>query len=294
MAIKIEMLRCFCEVARAGNLSDAADRLGRTQSAVSMTLKQLETHLGSPLFEGERKTRLTPLGKQVLSLGQSQIKQFDSTILAIETSAKAPNGILRISAVPSVATQVFPRIVEYANVTYPGLKVELRDADTDQVLESLDNGWADIGIASAKQEISGVSSGHLFSDPYGLVFADHHPLAQGTGPIAPDQVFAQPFLYNALCNQLTSSTIQPFLRDLDITVHTTQSLLAMLCENDWVTILPRSVIKLVPKKLAFRKIEGLNDHRQVYVYVREQTFSQRIIENIGDLIARHDWAIAND
>ena len=40
--IKIEMLRCFSAVARSGNLADAAARLGRTQSAVSMTLKQLE------------------------------------------------------------------------------------------------------------------------------------------------------------------------------------------------------------------------------------------------------------
>ena len=46
MAIKIEMLRCFCTVAQTGNLTEAADRLGRTQSAVSMTLKQFESHLG--------------------------------------------------------------------------------------------------------------------------------------------------------------------------------------------------------------------------------------------------------
>ena len=50
MAIKIEMLRCFVAVAEHGNLNDAANRLGRTPSAVSMSLKQLTDHLGAPLF----------------------------------------------------------------------------------------------------------------------------------------------------------------------------------------------------------------------------------------------------
>ena len=70
MAIKIEMLRCFCAVAQSGNLSEAADRLGRTQSAVSMMLKQFENHLGKKLFLGERKNHLTALGEQVLEMAQ--------------------------------------------------------------------------------------------------------------------------------------------------------------------------------------------------------------------------------
>ena len=55
------MLRCFCTVAQTGNLAEASNRLGRTQSALSMTLKQFEDHLGKKLFEGERKNRLTPM-----------------------------------------------------------------------------------------------------------------------------------------------------------------------------------------------------------------------------------------
>ena len=64
------MLCCFGAVAQTGNLADAAIRLGRTQSALSMTLKQLGEHLGQPLFEGERKNRLFPLGDEVFRLAQ--------------------------------------------------------------------------------------------------------------------------------------------------------------------------------------------------------------------------------
>ena len=44
MVIKIEALRTFVHVADAGNIKDAADVLGRTQSAISMTLKLIEEH----------------------------------------------------------------------------------------------------------------------------------------------------------------------------------------------------------------------------------------------------------
>ncbi|MFT5446017.1 MAG: DNA-binding transcriptional LysR family regulator [Gammaproteobacteria bacterium] len=67
LAIKIEMLRCFVAVAQSGKLVDAAEKLGRTPSAVSMMLKQFEQHLGAPLFESERKNRLTALGAFALT-----------------------------------------------------------------------------------------------------------------------------------------------------------------------------------------------------------------------------------
>ena len=104
MAIKIEMLRCFTTVAQSGNLAEAANRLGRTQSAISMTLKQLEEHLGQRLFESDRKNRLTPLGKQVFELSQDELRRFDYTIEAIKTCAKSPEGLIRIVSNPPTSS----------------------------------------------------------------------------------------------------------------------------------------------------------------------------------------------
>jgi DNA-binding transcriptional LysR family regulator len=66
------MLRNFVAVAALGNLNDAADRLGRAPSAVSMSLKQLEEHLGAPLFASDRKNRLTALGRFTLAEGSRE------------------------------------------------------------------------------------------------------------------------------------------------------------------------------------------------------------------------------
>lgn len=293
MAIKIDMLRAFCAVAQAGNLTDAANRLGRTQSAVSMTLKQLESHLGNPLFEGERKNRLTPLGEEVFRLGQSQISQFDSMVAAIELSARAPQGILRVSAVPSVAALAFPTLARRMSERHPGLSIELRDADTEQVLQALVQGWADIGIASAEHALNGITTSLLFHDRFGIVLAKTHPLAESGRPITISDVFTAPFLRNTLCNQIATPAFRAALAQVDITVHNTQSLLAMVREGEWVTVLPQLVTELAPEGLVFRPITDLPDMRQVFLYAREQTTSQAMVAEACDILCEATRALAH-
>ncbi len=271
MAIKIEMLRSFCTVAQTGNLVEAADRLGRTQSAVSMTLKQLEDHLGKKLFEGERKNRLSPLGEQVLELSLKQVRQFDQTVLSIEAAANAAHGLMRIVSVPSVAALVFPAILDHMTRRFPGLKIELRDTDTQQVLDALTEGKADIGIASGYHPLNGIKAIPLFEDQFGLVCASEHPLNTCTKPPTIKDVVAAPFVRNALCDLIETTAFQQAIQDTDVIIHNTHSLITMVRTGAWVTVLPQLVASFIPETTAFRTISDLPDKRQVYLYVRERT-----------------------
>ncbi|SLN53429.1 HTH-type transcriptional regulator BenM [Pseudoruegeria aquimaris] len=269
MAIKIETLRCFCAVAEAGNLAEAADRLGRTQSAVSMTLKQLESHLGRKLFEGERKGRLSALGEQVFELSLRQVRQFDETVQAIEAAAHAANGQIRIASVPSVAALIFPGVLAHMTRAFPGAKVEMRDADTRQVLDALAEGKADIGIASGLHSVRGVRALPLFADRFGLVCSTAHPLMQAAEAPTVAAVLSAPFLRNALCDLIDEPGFAQAMERADVTIHNTQSLIAMVAAGRWVTILPEAVARILPDGTAFRPLADLSVRRQVYLYVRE-------------------------
>src|SRR6056297_3082102 len=100
------MLRCFRTVADHGSLSEAAAVLGRTPSAVSMMLKQFEDHIGAPLFETARKSRLTPLGELVLHEAGRGLSHFDRTLAAIEGLSRAERGHVRLAVTPSAAESV--------------------------------------------------------------------------------------------------------------------------------------------------------------------------------------------
>ena len=289
MAIKIEMLRCFRTVAQTGNLADAADRLGRTQSAISMTLKQLEDHLGQPLFEGERKNKLTTLGAEVFDLAQQQLRQFDDTVSAIETSASAPHGLLRIASVPSVAGLVFPSAIDRLTKRHANLKVELRDCDSVQVIDTMLRGQADVGIASGEPTLNGVRQERLYEDRFGLICAVSHPLARQKCLPTVDDVLTAGFVRNNLCDLIRSAAIRDALADCRITLHNTLSILGMVRTGNWVTVLPQTVVRIMPDELAFRRIDGLTDRRSISMLTRERSPHLQLAEELGDIVREFDW-----
>lgn len=294
MAIKIEMLRVFSAVAQAGNLADATSRLGRTQSAISMTLKQLEQHLGQKLFEGERKNRLTPLGAQVFELAKQQLRQFDETLRAIETSANAPAGLIRIASVPSVGGLVFPSVIETMTRRYPGLRVELRDTDTEQVIDALIHGQADIGVASGRHALNGVRQVPLFQDRFGLICRPDHPLARQTQLPTIAEVVNYGVIRNNLCSRIETPAFQTAIADAPVNVHNTLSLLAMVRTSNWVTVLPQTVVQIMPTELIFRPISDLPDLREVFLLLQERSPYLALAVEFQEEVSKFDWTRATD
>ncbi|MFT4959877.1 MAG: LysR family carnitine catabolism transcriptional activator [Paracoccaceae bacterium] len=289
MAIKIEMLRCFSIVAQTGNLSEAATRLGRTQSAISMTLKQLEEHLGQRLFESDRKNRLTTLGEQVFELARTELRQFDETVRAIETSAISPQWLIRIVAVPSIASIVFPVIAKDFNSRWPRINIELRDADSLQAVDILMRGQADIGIASPQAAMNGIVQTPLFSDPFGLICAVNHPLAQQIQTPTLRQVLSSNFVRNDLCLSIGDSSFQEATTNAKLTARNTLSLISLVRSGSWITILPQAVAKILPDDLMFREISDLQDRRQVNLFLRQKNPFFRYAKEMSDVISETDW-----
>ncbi|MEM1006619.1 MAG: LysR family transcriptional regulator [Pseudomonadota bacterium] len=290
MPISVSMLRCFVTVAQTGTLADAGNRLGRTQSAISMTLKQLEENLGANLFETERKNRLTPLGQQVFELAQQQLDQFDDAITAIETLAQAPGGLLRIASVPSVAHRGLPFALDVMARRHPSLQLDIRDTDTDIILAALLNGQVDIGIVSGQPTLNGVRQEPLFKDDFGLVCAVDHPLIHRSAPPGPDDLNVPNLVRNALCALVKSPEIEDRLNAAQVTARNTLSLISMVRTGKWITILPRSVVGILPGYLAFRHIEGLTDQRTVSLLIRARCLFPDLAQELGQVLRAYDWS----
>jgi len=284
MSIKLENLRYFCTVVQSGNLADAAERLGRTQSALSISLKQLETHLDVNLFDGERKNALSPAGEQIYALAQHQLREFDQTIQSMKTHAKATGGLIRIASVPSIAAIVFPNLLNTLSELHPGINVELRDTDTSQVLDALLNAKTDIGIASGHHAINGVVGSALLNDRFGLVCASDHPLMRQRKSPTISDVVTHAFIRHSLCNLITTPEFVNALDHTNITVHNNHSLINILSSGSWVSVLPESVCEYLPDTVSFRYIKDLPDRREVWLYYREQSRYQELIATSCDFI----------
>ncbi len=271
MAIKTEMLRCFVTVAHSGNLADAADKLGRTPSAVSMILKQLEGHLGAPLFESERKSKLTALGGFVLDEASRELDHFERTVVAIENFAHAKSGFVRIAVVPSVAETILPDIVQEFFRDHPDVHIDIQDMDSAAVLRELERERVDLGIATGPGTNSEIESEQLFSDAFGIVCRSDHPLAKHDHPVSWRDLVSWPFIANGLCAQIADETLQRIMGDSRLMVRNTTSLLALVRSGVGITVLPRLVVEKAGSDMKFRAIADPSARRHIAILRRAHT-----------------------
>ncbi|PSL15100.1 LysR family transcriptional regulator [Shimia abyssi] len=266
MALKIEMLRGFVAVARNGNLSDAAEQLGRTPSAVSMMLKQLELHLGEPLFETDRKNKLTVLGQFVLEQAEQEIAHFDTTVRAIESYAGAEVGHVRIATVPSVAGTIMPRVFSRNINSYDGVRIELRDMDSKSILHELSQGRIDIGIATIGQNSSGLDSRLLLTDRFGVVCSSAHELANHRDLVTWAELANARLIMNGLSEGIGSTESLALHAGAGLSAYNLTSIFGMVRANIGVTILPEMAVQAGGQAdLVFRPLADEVATRQIHL-----------------------------
>lgn len=261
------MLRCFTMVATHGSLSEAADALGRTPSAVSMMLKQFEDHIGSALFETARKSRLTPLGELILNEARREVAHFENTVAVIEGLARSELGYLRLAVTPSVATTVLPTVIFKFAEMYPKVQIDLRDMDSANIARELDRERADIGIGSLP-EVEGMQRTELFSDPFGLVCRKDHPLAANWDPSSWRTMGDHTLIANGLCAQITDPDFTAILAQSRMMVPNTASLLGLVRQGLGITVLPRLAVAGSLDALAFLPLVDLGARRTVQLMSR--------------------------
>lgn len=283
--IKMEMLRCFVTVARSGNLADAAETLGRTPSAVSMMLKQFEEHLGHPLFQSDRKNKLTPLGSFAFDEACREVAHFERTLAVISNFAKAKSGLVRMAAVPSVAGSILPLAINRFLSANPHVALDVRDMDSASIHRELLRERIDFGIASAdgsSVEIEGVP---LISDAFGIVCRADHPLNTLSRPIGWRDLQGVGFIKNGLCHQITAPPFQAIAASSKLTVYNTTSLLALVRQGTGVTVVPKLVLNSSDSELVFLDIADTAARRSIDVLRRVDTavppVTERFLNEVG-------------
>ena len=286
MAIKIEMLRCFAAVARSGNLADAAEALGRTPSAVSMMLKQFEAHLGAPLFESERKSRLTALGTFTLGEATRELDHFERTIASIENFARSKSGFVRVAAVPSVAEVILPEVTRGFLRDRPGVRIDIRDMDSAAVLRELERERVDLGLATGTGAGPEVGREALFSDDFGVVCHADHPLAAKDLPLAWDALAAWPFIANGLCGHIADEVFQRVFANSQLMVRNTTSLLALVRAGVGVTVLPRLVVQGAEREVIFLPVADPEARRRIDILCRSHAELSPAAQSFVDAVRR--------
>ncbi len=261
--IRLEALRVFVIVASEGNIRAAARRIGRTPSAVSMTLKQLEAEIGAPLFATDRKNSLTELGRFVLETARAQIAGFDRMIAAIRARAEGRVGQLAVACVPSIAATLMPGLIDGFLAERPGVELELLDADSAAVAELVESGEVDLGIAARPAPGRVLRFRPLLADGFMVICPATSPLAAGTGPLAWEALAGERLIRNGASDRLEAPACRALSAAAPLMVRNVTSLLAMVAAGLGITLLPALAVARLPEGLVGRPLADREARREV-------------------------------
>lgn len=170
-------MRCFVEIYHCRKISTAAERLFVTQSAASLSLRQLEQTLGVQLFERSTRTlRPTEAARNALPLAEKALQDVEQLVSTMGDLAGLREGRLRITATPSIAANILPALVLRFRRLHPGVALELDDCPPEQLLARLHAETADLAIGTPDRPTSEVVTEVLARDAMSVICPAGDPL----------------------------------------------------------------------------------------------------------------------
>src|SRR5215470_13147276 len=170
-------LQVFLTVATEKSFSRAADKLLRTQPAVSLALQRLELELGEKLIDRSGKDLiLTDAGHSVLDYA----RRFESLQQELENSLAELRdnsaGRLTIGANESTTLYLLRHIERYREL-YPKIKVQVRRSLSSKIPNELLDGNLELGVISYDPSDERLKSKTIYTDALALVVSPRHRLA---------------------------------------------------------------------------------------------------------------------
>ena len=186
-------LRVFSEVARHLSFTRAAQTLNLTPPAVTMQVRELEKHIGMPLFDRSGRTvTLTTVGEYMLVYARKMLATLKDAEDAAARLQKLEVGLLTIGMV-STAKYFLPHLLARFRQEHHGVDIKLVVGNREQLVKMLYANEVDIAIMGRPPTEMATRAEPFAAHPHVFVAAMDHPLARGE-TISPSDLQAQPFI----------------------------------------------------------------------------------------------------
>jgi len=271
--METRQLVAFCAVVELRSFSQAAERLGVTQPAVSMQIRTLEEKLGHRLLDRSgRRVEPTEAGLR-LYRGAQRLIAFEEQLLDEVAGVEEgePRGRLEIGSSTGPGDRVVPLLLCEFQRRCPEVTVSLAIFDTQTVIERVAERELELGIVGAARKHRGVVFEPFFRDEVVLACPPDHRFAGRT--ISLDELRAEPLIVmqeGAGVRQVLEDELRRHgvrMRDLDVRLELglQESVRAAVMGGYGVAFISGSALEaeLASKQLASARVEGLEPAREI-------------------------------
>jgi DNA-binding transcriptional LysR family regulator len=258
--IDLVSLSLFNLVARTGSISQGAELAMLAVGAASKRMTDLEAAFGVPLLERHsRGVKLTSAGLALHQHVQRILGDVDQMSADLSDHAKGLMGVVRLWANTSAITQFLPSDLADFTRQQPGIRIELNEAESQEVVLAILDGRADLGIFADRTPALGLQTQLYRCDRLVLVVPSNHPLAKRR-----KLAFAEAVEYDFV--SLTQSTSLAQRLELEsgllskplrirIHVRSFDAMCQMVAAGLGIAVLPVAAAQPLVQALGLRKIE---------------------------------------
>ena len=258
-------MRTFVTVAEEGSFNIAAEKLSRTQPAITLAVKQLEEFIGLKLLERTtRQVSTTAEGENFIPIAQRLVRDFDAAIYDLRATAERRSGHVSMAIVPSVASNLLPDIIKAFAEQYPGIHLHLDDDSSQGVQRRVERNEVDFGIGSLWKPNKLLEFKPLFADKLELICHIDHELAKKTGPVKIKELENTLFIDTGITKTLRN---RGSFGESKFDFPNITTLLAMLRSNLGVSVLPSLAIPASSSHLISRPLTPTQG-REIYLITR--------------------------
>ena len=149
MKLTLRQIEIFLNVVEQGHLTNVARTLGLSQSAVSMSVKELENILGRPLFDRlNKKLILNEVGRNFYDAVEPLFRKLED--IEYEFQNTEDKGTVRVGASTTIVDYLIPPIACRYMGTYPDVRVQLKEGNTREIAGMVKRGELDMGFVEGE------------------------------------------------------------------------------------------------------------------------------------------------
>lgn len=178
------LLESLLAVADAGTITQAADGLGVSQSALSRRLQQLERDLGAPLLaRGRHGVELTEVGRQCVDLGRGVAARYAALRRNVAEQRGLARGSVRLGGGATATSFLIPAAIGRFLRDHPGIRFYVKESGSLDVAAAVASGELELGVVTMPVRARDLHVSELCADDIVLVARADHPLVSGGGSL---------------------------------------------------------------------------------------------------------------
>jgi DNA-binding transcriptional LysR family regulator len=265
-------LAAFCAVVEQRSFSQAAERLGVTQPAVSLQIRSLEKRLAQQLLDRSgRRVEPTEAGQRLYRSAQRVLAAEEQLLAELENEDEALGGRLELGASTGPGGTAVPRLLCEFQRRHPDVRVALSVFDTQRVVELVARRELELGVVGASRRQRGVVFEPFFRDEVVLACPSGHRFAGKSLPV--EALAGEPLILmqeGAGVRQVIEDELRRAgtrLRDLDVRLELglQESVKSAVAAGYGVGFISRTGIEaeLATGTIATARVKGLDPAREI-------------------------------